>query len=64
MTPLNRLYLLIGIHGFQGGTIHQYNRVYNLDWLRIPENDFRALIEVIKLDDNYRREKIEQIKQL
>ncbi len=37
---LTRLEILCCIHGYQGGTIHQYNRAYGVNFISMDDETF------------------------
>lgn len=46
-----RLEILCEAHKIQGGTIFQFNRVYNVDFLSLTQSQFETLMESIKSMD-------------
>ena len=44
MIIMTRLEILLKLHGQQGGTIHEFNRMYKVDFLKMSENDFAQFI--------------------
>lgn len=55
MTAKTRLTLLIDAHDLDGGTIHQFNRAYGVDFLRMPSEDFQALLYCIQNDIGFKK---------
>lgn len=51
---LTRLEILCYIHGYQGGTIHQYNRAYNTDFIRMNQDDFKTWAYKLSIRSNRR----------
>jgi len=45
---MTRLETLCALHKKQGGTIHQYNRDYGLDFLNMSEEDFAQWVKDFK----------------
>lgn len=44
---MTRLQLLCKLHNQQGGTIHDFNRLYKTDFILMNEDKFNVLINVL-----------------
>lgn len=45
-----RLDILCELHNQQGGTIHEFNTMYNMDFLNMSEDAFYIFVQVLNID--------------
>lgn len=50
MKDKTRLEILCELHNKQGGTIHEYNRMYNLDFINMSEDAFYIFVQILNID--------------
>ena len=51
---MNRLNALRKVTGLNQASIKDFNKAFNVDFLRLPSDEFEAFVEVIRLDDAFR----------
>lgn len=55
---MTRLEILCKLHKQQGGTIHDFNRAYNIDFLSLDKDEFKLVLRYIKMkQSNYGSQK-------
>lgn len=51
-TDLTRCEILCYMHGYQGGTIHQYNRAYKVDFNTMHDYEFKLWCQTLSYRSN------------